>query len=285
MRNDLVLVRGAGRLGSAIAHRLRLAGLPVVMTEAARPTLLHRATCFGTVIYESELTVDGVPGRRAADAEGLRQLLERGFVPVLSDPPALVREALNPWVLVDAIGLERNIGTRLTDAPIVIGVGAGFTPGVDVHLVVDPREGHDLGRLVFDGALGGTPPASPTGEPVTRLLRAPAVGRFEPRVRFGQAVAAGETIGQVGSRPVVTEVAGLVSGLLMEGHFVGAGMRVAEVDPRGDEALLGRIDPRARAVAGGVLEAILYTAAVGSAPGQALGVEAPGGAAGGEPPA
>ena len=45
------------------------------------------------------------------------------------------------------------------------------------------------------------------------------------------------------------------------------------------------IRPRARAVAGGVLEAILYTAAVGSAPGQALGVEAPGGAAGGEPPA
>lgn len=277
MRNDLVLVRGGGRLGSAIAHRLRLAGLPVVVTEAARPTLIHRVTCFGSAIYESEVTVDGVPGRRAADAEGLRQLLERGFVPVLADPPAAVREVLNPWALVDAIGLDRNVGTRLTDAPIVIGVGIGFTPGLDVHLVVDSREGHDLGRVVFDAALLGTPGASPVGAPLARLVTAPSVGRFEPRVGFGQAVNADDVLGLVGSRPVVAGIAGLVSGLLMEGHFVGAGMRVAEVDPRGDAALLARIDPRARAVAGGVLEALLYTAAVGSAPGQALGFQAPAG--------
>jgi hypothetical protein len=47
-------------------------------------------------------------------------------------------------------------------------------------------------------------------------------------------------------------------------------VRIAEVDPRADERLLAEIDPLARAVAGGVLEAILYTAAVGSRPGQAL---------------
>lgn len=275
MRNDLVLVRGGGRLGSAIAHRLRLAGLPVVLTEAARPTLIHRATCFGSAIYESEVTVDAVPGRRAADAEGLRQLLERGFVPVLADPPATVREVLNPWALIDAIGLDRNVGTRLTDAPIVIGVGVGFTPGLDVHCVVDSRDGHDLGRVVFDAPLAGPPAASPLGEPLARLVTAPSVGRFEPRVSFGQAVNADDVLGMVGSRPVLAGIAGLVSGLLMEGHFVGAGMRLAEVDPRGEAALLERIDPRARAVAGGVLEALLYTAAVGSAPGQALGFQAP----------
>lgn len=271
MRNDLVLVRGGGRIGTAVAHRLRLAGLPVVITEATRPTCVHRGVAFGMAIYESEITVDGVPARRAADAEGLRQLLERGFVPVLADAPALIRETVRPWALVDAIGLARNTGTRLTDAPIVIGVGAGFTPGVDVHVVVDSRPGHDLGRIVLDGPLTGGAPAGPCDDGVLRPLLSPGVGRFQPLVPFGEMVDVGTGVGRVGTRDVTAPVAGLVSGLLAEGHFVGAEMRVAEIDPRGARELLARIDPVARAVAGGVLEALLYTAAVGSAPGQALG--------------
>lgn len=270
MRNDLILIRGGGRIGTAVAHRLRLCGLPVVVTEAARPTLIHRRACFGSVIYDSEIEVEGVPARRAADAAGLRALMERGFVPVLADPPALVRDVLRPWALVDATRLNRNIGTRKTDAPIVVGVGPGFSAGVDVHVVVESRGGRRLGALQFDGALPTHPDSGPFGAPLPVEIRSPAVGRFEPLVELGAEVRVGEAVGRVGSRSIEAPLDGIVSGLLAEGIFVAGGARLLEIDPRCDAGVLSLIDPRARAVAGGVLEGLLYTAAVGAEPGQSL---------------
>ena len=38
---------------------------------------------------------------------------------------------LHPDALVDAILAKKNLGTHITDAPIVIAVGPGFTAGVD----------------------------------------------------------------------------------------------------------------------------------------------------------
>lgn len=270
MRNDLVLIRGGGRNGTAVAHRLRLGGFPVVITEAARPTLIHRLAAFGSVIYESEIEVESVPARRAAGPDGLRHILESGAIPVLVDPAALVKETMKPWVVVDAVGLDRNVGTRLTDAPIVIGIGPGFEVGRDVHAIVDSRPRNQLGGIVVEGTLVDDVPEGPFTTVPDRIVRSPAAGRFAPRVGFGALVAAGEVLAEIGGVPVPSPCAGLVTGLLAEGLFVGPGVRVAEVDGRNDPRLLAAIDPRARAVAGGVLEAILYTAAIGSAPGQAL---------------
>jgi xanthine dehydrogenase accessory factor len=270
MRNDLVLVRGGGRLGTAVAHRLRLCGFPVILTEAARPTLIHRSRSFGMAVYDSEIEVENVTARRAAGADGVRQILEAGAIPVLVDPAAAIREAVRPWVLVDAIGLDRNVGTRRTDAPIVIGEGPGFTAGEDVHAVVDPRPGADLGRFFPEGALATEPPPWLPFGTDGGLIVSPGVGRFDPAASIGAAVAPGDLIGRVGTREVRSPVAGILSGLLMEGLFTGTGMRLAEVDPASNAATLTRIDPVARAAAGGVLEAALYTAAVGSEPEQRL---------------
>jgi xanthine dehydrogenase accessory factor len=270
MRNDLVLIRGGGRTGTAVAHRLRLSGFPVVITEAARPTLIHRLAAFGSAIYESEIEVENVPARRAAGADGLRYILESGAIPVLVDPAALVKETMKPWVVVDAIGLDRNVGTRLTDAPIVIGIGPGFQVGRDVHAIVDSRSGNGLGRTVVEESLDDDVPEGPWTSRLQRIVFSPAAGRFAAQVGFGARVQEGEVLAEVGGVRVLSPCRGLVTGLLLEGLFVGPGVRVAEVDPRNDPRLTSAIDPLARAVAGGVLEAILYTAAVGAAPGQAL---------------
>jgi xanthine dehydrogenase accessory factor len=238
------------------------------VTEAARPTLIHRRACFGAAIGDFEIEVENVPARRAADLEGVRQILKRGAVPVLIDPPARIREVLKPWVLVDATGLGRNVGTSLTDAPIVVGIGMGFKAGLDVHVVVESRETQDLGRAVFAGELE-SPREAPFTSDGTGIIKAARAGRFEARTEIGQMVSPGEVIGTVGDLAVQAPHAGLVAGILADGIFVGPGMRLADVDRRSDPALVSRIDPRARAVAGGVLEGILYTAAVGS-PGQSL---------------
>ncbi|HEX7877875.1 MAG TPA: hypothetical protein VF720_00615, partial [Candidatus Eisenbacteria bacterium] len=269
--SDIVLVRGGGRLGTATAHRLRLCGFPVVIAEAARPTLIHRRAAFGAAIEDSEVSVEGVRGRRASGIEGIRQVLDEGGVPVLVDPAATIREGLAPWVLVDAIGLEWNVGTRREDAPIVVAMGPGFSAGADAHAVVETRPNVDLGRFTTEGPLREAPLSLAAAGAVDRgLVRAPIPGRFESTASIGISVEVDAVLGTVGGREVRAPIAGLVIGLLAGGLFVGPGMRVAEIDPGADAERVSAIDPLARAAAGGVLEAILHLAALGREGGQSL---------------
>ena len=87
---------------------------------------------------------------------------------------------LQPWAVVDAILAKRNVGTQITDAPIVVGVGPGFTAGVDVHAVVESMRGHYLGRVIHAGqAIPNTGiPGELGGYAKERVLRAPYVGVF-----------------------------------------------------------------------------------------------------------
>jgi xanthine dehydrogenase accessory factor len=56
---------------------------------------------------------------------------------------------------------------------------------------------------------------------------------------------------------VSTPIAGLLRGLLQDGVPVDAGVKVGDVDPRGSVVDPAAISDQARAVAAGVLEAIL----------------------------
>ena len=58
--------------------------------------------------------------------------------------------------------------------------------------------------------------------------------------------------------PVIAEISGVVRGLLREGVEVKKGMKVGDIDPRGKRELCFTISDKARAIGGGVLEAILY---------------------------
>ena len=70
---------------------------------------------------------------------------------MLIDPEASIRKTLNPDVLVDAILAKKNLGTRIQDASLVIGLGPGFQAGKDVHYVVETNRGHHLGRVIQRG--------------------------------------------------------------------------------------------------------------------------------------
>ena len=56
---------------------------------------------------------------------------------------------------------------------------------------------------------------------------------------------------------VKAELDGVVRGLIRSGIQVNKGLKVGDVDPRGDFSYLTTISDKARAVAGGVLEGIL----------------------------
>lgn len=71
---------------------------------------------------------------------------------MLCDPEAAILMELPFDGVVDAILAKRNLGTAITDAPVVLALGPGFTAGVDCHGVVETMRGHNLGRLLTQGS-------------------------------------------------------------------------------------------------------------------------------------
>jgi len=162
--------------------------------------------------------------------------------------------------VVDAILAKRNLGTRITDAPVVIGVGPGFTAGTDCHAVVETMRGHTLGRAIYHGsALPNTNiPGLIGGYAGERVLRAPADGVFHQLLDIGAAVKAGDVAGEVNGIPMRCTIDGVVRGILPEGTPVHKGMKSGDVDPRCRPEYCTTASDKALAVGGGVLEALLH---------------------------
>ncbi len=218
----LVIVKGGGDLATGVAHRLRRSGFPVMITEIENPTMVRRTVSFAECLYSDEWEVEGVTAARAnggALAEKIanaRALLAAGAIPVVVDPRAESVPRVRPVVLVDAILAKRNLGTRMTDAEVVVGLGPGFAAGVDCHAVIETSRGHDLGRVILEGAAKpdtGVPGAI-GGYTTERLLRAPRPGVFRSIARIGDVVRAGQAIARVDGAEVTARIDGVLRGLL-----------------------------------------------------------------------
>ena len=147
----LALIRGAGDLATGIALRLWRSGIRVVLSDLERPTAIRRTVAFSEAIVYGETTVEDVTARLAANADEARALLAQGIVPVLADPGCACREALAPDALVDAILAKRNLGTRITDAPV--------------------RSVHRIGDLVKAGDVAGYVSGEPMVCTIDGVLR------------------------------------------------------------------------------------------------------------------
>ncbi len=257
-----VVVKGGGDLGTGVAWRLCRCGFRVLVTETERPTVIRRAVAFATAVFEGTVTVDGVVARRVTDDAGIEAAWAAGEVGVLVDPEGAVIERLRPEAVVDAILAKRNTGTRITDAPIVVALGPGFTAGADCHAVVETNRGHNLGRVLLEGSAEPNTgvPGTVGGESGRRVLRAPAEGTFRGVHAIGDQVHAGEVVAYAGDAPVRARLDGVVRGLLHDGLPVHPGMKVGDVDPRGVVSNCFTISEKALAIGGGVVEAILFLA-------------------------
>lgn len=254
---ELVLVRGAGDVATAVAIRLRERGLAVVCTELLQPLALRRAVSFAEAVYEGRWAVEGHEAARATSPKEALSLLEGDVVPVLAPEGAAVEE-LRPEVIVDARMAKRNLGTRLDEAPIVIGLGPGFTAGVNCHAAVETLRGPRLGKVYLEGS-----PLPPTHTPCTigglsreRVLRAPRAGHFFGYKAIGTRVEKGEPVAWCSGEELRAPCSGVVRGILRSGIEVPAGTKAVELDPRGDPRVCFRVADRSWRIAAGVLEAL-----------------------------
>ena len=255
----LVVIKGAGDLASGVAVRLRRAGMKLVMTEIAHPTAIRRTVSFCRAVWENQATVEGIDAQLAGSAQDALAIAQSGDIAVLIDPQTNCLRTLKPDAVVDAMLLKRNLNTRITDAPAVVALGPGFCAGVDCHAVVETMRGHDLGRVLLAGSAQPDTgvPGDIGGFTEARILRAPCAGVWQTGLTIGSMVAKDDVVATVGGQPVRANLNGVLRGLLPDGTPVQCGMKSGDVDPRGKPEYCATVSDKARAIGGGVLEALL----------------------------
>ena len=309
--NLLIICRGAGDLATGIIHRLHRAGHRVIALETDYPAAIRRQVSFCEAVYDGSAAVEGVTARLVpalndakndteiateADAEtdtetyswindtptahivsekwdrsAIEAVFEAGEVPLLIDPTGESIALLKPDVVVDAIIAKKNLGTTINMAPLVIGVGPGFTAGNDVHLVIESMRGHNLARIITDGMAQPNTgvPGNIAGFTSERVIHAPAAGYIHDVRKIGDIVQKGDEIARIypdkGSYDnalseyvsVNATITGIIRGLIREGYYFREGFKIADIDPRESELTnCFTISDKARSIAGSVLEAV-----------------------------
>ena len=205
------------------------------------------------------------------DRSAIEAVLEAGEVPLLIDPTGESIALLKPDVVVDAIIAKKNLGTTINMAPLVIGVGPGFTAGQDVHLVIESMRGHNLARIITDGMAQPNTgvPGNIAGFTSERVIHAPAAGYIHDVRKIGDIVQKGDEIARIYPDkesydnalseyvPVNATITGIIRGLIREGYYFREGFKIADIDPRESELTnCFTISDKARSIAGSVLEAV-----------------------------
>jgi len=254
-----VLIRGAGEMASGVAHCLFKSGFNVCLTETSQPLAVRRLVSFCEAVYDRGKTVEGVTALLVINPSEIFSVWEERKLPLMVDPENNIKDFLKPHVLVDAILAKRNVGTKIIDAPLVVGLGPGFNGGKDVHVVIETNRGHNLGRLIFEGEAEPNTgvPGVIAGFGAERVFRAPQDGIFKVAKDIGDMIAAGEMVAQVEGEPVKANISGVIRGLLRDGTKVTKGLKAGDIDPRGERSYCATISEKARALGGSVLEAIL----------------------------
>ena len=257
MRNaGNIWIQGAGELASGVAVRLVRSGYRVLMADLPDPLAVRRLVCFCEAIHEGETRVEDVPGV-LLNPDGAVYL--QGRVGVVVDPSGAVLGRVGAAAVVDARMTKKPPAPLPRgDAPL-IGLGPGFSCGLDADLVVETHREAQLGALLAVGSA-----AKDTGEPgpvggqtSLRLLRSPGAGSFNSLYDIGDVVEEGAVVGHVGGLPVVAGLSGMIRGLVHRRAELSPGDKVGDVDPRGTEVDNRLVSDKALAVGGGVLEALL----------------------------
>ena len=218
--NKTIIIRGGGDLATGTISCLHQCGYQVLVLEIAKPTAIRRSVAFSEAMYDGETEVEGIKARKIA---------------------------------------KRNLGTIIDMADFVIGLGPGFTAGVDVDVVIETKRGHRLGRIIREGqAIANTGiPGIIGGYGKERVIHSENAGVFHGIAHIGDLVKKGDLIAKVDDAPVYATLDGVLRGILRDGLPVPEHFKIADIDPRlSERENCFTISDKASAIAGGVLRAI-----------------------------
>lgn len=253
------VILGTNEIASAVAVHLHRGGYGVVMAHDPLPPVIRRKMAFHDALFDDAVSVAGVTAGGAETSLEIRAALARGPAVIVTELGLLdliVLRALD--VLVDA-RMEKYRPTpdlrRL--ARLTIGLGPGFSGGVNCDVAIETRPGK-TGRIVQHGYTDA-PDELPrrlgnSGE--DRFVRAETAGRWHTAIEIGTRVFKNFIIGHLGNTPVRAPFDGILRGVVRDGCEVPAGIKLLEIDPRGRRASWTGIDSRGQIIAKAVVTAI-----------------------------
>ncbi|MBS7007775.1 selenium-dependent molybdenum cofactor biosynthesis protein YqeB [Anaerostipes sp.] len=259
-----IIVRGGGDIATGTVCQLSRAGYPVLILETESPSAIRRQVAFCEAVYEGTASVEGITAVRADSLAEAMDTVSPLRPAVLADPKGDSIREIKPDVVVDAILAKRNLGTKRDMAELTIGLGPGFSAGMDVDYVIETMRGHNLGRIITDG-----PAMKDTGVPglimgfgKERVLHAPAEGLIYGRTEIAGQVKKGDLVAVIQPEdgrqvPVPASLDGIVRGLIRDGYPVQKGFKIADIDPRTEEKdNCFTISDKARCIGGSVLQLV-----------------------------
>jgi xanthine dehydrogenase accessory factor len=244
---------------------LHRTGFQIVILELERPLAVRRSVSFSEAVYEGVQTVEETKARLVSPDQ-IQVTLETNEIPVLVDPQASILRnqfltSPQSTFVVDARLLKTAPEPLGVNIPLHIGLGPGFTAGVNCHAVVETRRGHTMGRVYWSGS------AQPdSGEPDgdrRRVLRASHNGMLIANAKIGDHLEEGQLIAEIQPEDgsdnylIFSPFKGVLRGLIRPGIQVTRDMKIGDVDRRNDPSTCTLASDKAMAVGGAVLEALL----------------------------
>lgn len=153
----------------------------MLVLETDHPAAIRRQVSFCEAVYEGKATVEGVTAQRIDSVSEMEEVFAGGCVPLFVDSKGASIAELHPesWWMRSLP--RKTLEQQKEMAPLVIGVGPGFTAGVDVDLVIESMRGHNLARILEEGsALPNTGiPGNIGGFTKERVIHAPTEGIYQ----------------------------------------------------------------------------------------------------------
>ena len=258
MEKKIVLIRGGGDLASGVAVCLHESGYGVVVAELAQPLVVRRKVSFAEAIYEGSCNVEGTTGRKVESLAQALDAIAAGEIAVLVDPQGKCLESLKPIAIVDGRMLKRETPDEFSGKWRLIGLGPGFTGGVNCWVAIETNRGPDLGKILHEGS-----PEPDTGRPakvmgysLERVIYAHREGTFKTLVQIGDQVEAGQQVAEIDGEPVRSQIKGVVHGLLRDRLKVKAGVKVGDIEPSGERELCFKVTDKSRKIGASVVQVL-----------------------------
>lgn len=255
-----ILIRGANDVGSAVAHRLFMAGYFVVIHEMPQPVTTRRKMSFTDAVFDGHVILDGVEAQIIKRLYLLRgALVTHQAIPIIVKDIYELLKTLHPTILVDA-RMRKHLQPEVQRglAELTIGLGPNFIAGETTDIAIETNWGKSLGQIIEQGAtnpLKGEP-REMDGHARDRYVYAPSAGTFHTTFQIGDFVTQGQEIARVDLTPLLAPVTGSLRGLTHDAVPVLQKTKVIEIDPRINNAQVSGIGERPARIAEGVVSAI-----------------------------
>ncbi len=252
----LIWIRGAGEIGSATAVSLTKAGFKVILSEINPPLAIRRSVTFSDAVIDGETSVAGIMGKHI-NINRFDPIAHTDFIPVFSDEPESIH-FLSPTILIDARMIKSYDEDYRGWADHFIGFGPGFIAKQNCHAVIETMRGHNLGRIIYEGyPMKNTNIPEPiSGKSKQRVLYAHSPGKLKWEVDFGDILETNQMMGFIGENVEIrSPFRGMVRGLIHPSVPMEPGLKIADVDPRGNEIDYTTLSDKARSLGRAALEA------------------------------